>query len=283
MKTLKREYQIICDNYPLGSEIIFDSFEFDKLGLNAAFYMKKGVYTVKKYGFFSVGDKHFANLYLDKGIFLQIIYREDETLGYFVSKIVEKHFLRNSFDKGFWLGSRDERGFMFYDDYFYGRDTWKFFGEFLENVCARYFKNFTNYEEIEYNVEDAYCSSNIIGLLIENGYSEDYVKESLQKELQEREWIIDFVYEDNNVEIYYHFNDNDLEKRFEFVKNSTYLIKMVEKNRIYDKKIQSSMFKRNIEDEFYEREYLGITYEEELSVINLVICIPIDITDFRKL
>jgi len=57
---------------------------------------------------------------------------------------------------------------------------------------------------------------------------------------------------------------------------------MVENKNAYDKKIQASMFYRDVEDEFYEKEYLGISYDEELSLVYLSIAIPIDITDFRK-
>lgn len=282
MKSLKKEYESMYEKYPVGQKIIFDSFEFDKLGLNSSFYMKKGDYTVKKHGFFSVHEKHFVNIYFDKGIFLQICYTDEEVLGYWVFKIFEKHFLRNSFDRGFWLGGKEERGFMFYDDYFYGRDPWKFFGEFLENFCRTYFKDFREFDDIEYEVEDAYCSTNLFQILKSEGFDEKTIKDAFDEELKNREWIIDYAFDGELLEIYYHFNDNDLEKRFKFMKNASYYIKMVENKNAYDKKIQASMFYRDVEDEFYEKEYLGISYDEELSLVYLSIAIPIDITDFRK-
>lgn len=282
MKSLKKEYQVMYEKYPVGQKIIFDSFEFDKLGLNSSFYMKKGDYTVKKHGFFSVSEKHFVNFYFDKGIYLQISYTEEEILGYWVFKVFEKHFLRNNFDRSFWLGGKEERGFMFYDDYFYGRDPWKFFGEFLENFCRTYFKGFKEYDDIEYEVEDAYCSTNLIEVLKTVGFAEEEIRTALAKELKNREWIIDYAFDEEMLEIYYHFNDNDLEKRFQFIRNSSYHIKMVENEMVYDKKLNASMFSRSVEEEFYENEYLGIVYDEELSLVYLSIAIPIDITDFKK-
>ena len=50
----------------------------------------------------------------------------------------KKYFLRNSMDRGFWFGGKDERGMMFFDDYFWGRDPWEFFGDFLENFKDKF-------------------------------------------------------------------------------------------------------------------------------------------------
>lgn len=282
MKNLRNEYKLMYEKFPVGEKIIFDNFEFDKLSLKSIFYLKKSELIVKKHGFFSVGDNHWVNLYFDNGVHIQICYNEGEIVTYWIFKTLERHFLRNSFDRAFWLGAKDERGLLFYDDYFYGRDPWKFFEEFLEHFCSVYFKDFDCFDEIEYEVEDAYCKTNLIEILKNHGIKIEKIKKSLSEELKKREWIIDYVFNENDLEIYYHFNEGDLDKRFSFMKNTSYAIKMVDNGVVYDKKVLSSLFQRKVEDEFFEKEYIGMVYEEELSLILLTVGIPIDISDFKR-
>lgn len=282
MKNLRNEYKVMYDKFPAGGKIVFESFEFDELDLNSVFHMKKKEHIIKKHGFFSIGDVHLVNLYFDKGIYIQICYNEDGVLFHWVFKTLERHFLRNSFDRAYWLGSKEERGFMFYDDYFYERDIWKYFEEFLEHFCVTYFKEFNFFDEIEYEVEDAYCKSNLVEIFGNFGIGVEKIDECLKKELENRPWIIDYVFDGNDLEIYYHFSEADLEKRFSFMKNSSYSIKMIENGIVYDKKIHSTLFNRNVKDEFFEKEYVGMVYDEELSLVVLNVGIPIEIINFKR-
>ena len=279
---MEKNIELICNMYPVGEKITFEAFEFDKASLNTVFYMENTEYTIVKHGFFNVGDKNYAQIFLDKGLILQICYLEGEPKQCAIFRTYKKYFLRNSMDRGFWFGGKDERGMMFFDDYFWGRDPWEFFGDFLENFISKYFPNIIDMEEFSYEVEDAYCSSNLFSLLKAKNISEDIIKKAFDEEVSKRAWIIDYLFEEGNVEIYYHFDENELEKKFEFMKNTSYYIKMFENNIAYDKQQSTSIFVRDAENEIYNEEYLALVYEQEMSMIYVNIGIPIRENCIRK-
>jgi len=279
---MEKNIELICNMYPVGEKINFEIFEFDKASLNTVFYMENTEYTIVKHGFFNVGEKNYVHIFLDKGLTIQVCYFEEEPKQYAVYRTYKKYFLKNSMDRAFWFGGKEERGMMFFDDYFWGRDPWEFFGDFLENFILEYFPNIIDMDEFSYEVEDAFCSSNIVSLLKDKGISVNTIKKYFDKEILKREWIIDYLIEEGNIEIYYHFNENELEKKFEFMKNTSYYIEMLENSIFYNKQQSTSIFLRNVENEVYKEEYLTLVYEQEMSMIYVNIGIPIDENSIRK-
>lgn len=279
---MEKEIELICKMYPVGKKVTFESFEFDKASINTVFYMDNKDYTILKHGFFKVGDKNYAQIFLDRGLMLQICYLEGEAKQCAIFRTYKKYFLKNSMDRAFWFGGKEERGMMFFDDYFWGRDPWEYFGEFLENFISKYFPHIKEGNEFSYEVEDAYCSSDIVSFLREKNISQEEIEEAFKKELAKRDWIIDYVFEEGNIEIYYHFDENELEKKFEFMKNTSYYIKMIENGIVYDKQQSISIFVRDVENEAYNEEYLVLVYEQEMSMIYVNIGIPIIENSIRR-
>ncbi len=104
----------------------------------------------------------------------------------------------------------------------------------------------------------------------------------MAEEIDSRDWIIDYSYDEEVLEIYYLFNDSDLEKRFDFIRNNTYILKIIEENRVYDRKINTSFFQRDVNSEFCQKEYVGINYDNDLSIIEVNVGVPIDVDDFKR-
>lgn len=274
--------EYICKKYQIGEKIVFNNLNFDKISLNSFFYMDKKEYTITKHGCFSIGERDYEELYLDKELILQSVHIRGQLIEYRVFKVLKKYFLKNSMDKLFWFGGKEERGMMFFNDYFWGRDPWEFFGDFFKEFVYNYFPNIIDMKELSYEVEEAYCTSNIISLLIEKNIDIEEIQKKFQNELLKREWIIDYVFEDDKIEIYYHFNENELEKSYEFIRNASYILDIHEKNISYDETHNSSLFVRKVYNEFFNKEYLALVYFKETSMINVFVGIPIDESNFMK-
>ena len=276
------KFKEVMDLFPIGKKIIFDKFNFDEFDLNLAFHMKNGEYQIKKHGLLSVGNLKWLNLYFDKDTYLQICFEEESILGYSIFRTFNRYFLKNSFDRSFWLGSKEERGLMFYDDYFYCKEIHNFFYGFIKSFCSKYFIKFDDFDSIDCEIEDAYFKVNILELLKNINVSKEQLDKALAEEIDNREWIIDYSYDEESLEIYYHFNDNDLEKRFDFIRNNTYIVKIIEENRVYDRKINTSLFQRDVNNHFCQKEYVGISYDNDLSIIEVNVGVPVDVDEFRR-
>ena len=282
MISIEKEFKKVMELYPIGEKLIFDKFNFDEFDLNLAFHMKNGEYQIIKHGLLSVGTLKWLNLYFNKDTYLQICFEDDTILGYSMFRTFNKYFLKSSFDRSFWLGSKDDRGLMFYDDYFYCKEIHNFFYEFVENFCSKYFLEFDDFSAIDYKIEDAFFKVNLLELLKNINISKEELDKALAEEIDSRDWIIDYSYDEESLEIYYLFNDSDLEKRFDFIRNNTYILKIIEENRVYDRKINTSFFQRDVNSEFCQKEYVGINYDNDLSIIEVNVGVPIDVDDFKR-
>lgn len=282
MDIIERDFTKMMEKYPIGEKIIFSNSEFEKYDLSLAFHLKMGEYKIIKHGILSVGNLKWLNLYFDKDTYLQICFEEETVLGYSVFKTINRYFLKNSFDRGFWLGSREERGLMFYDDYFYCREIQNLFTEFIEDFCIKYFGGFDDFDSIEYELEDAFFRTNILKVLEEYGINKEQLDTALAEEIDNTDWIIDYTYDNEQLEIYYFFSKGDLEKRFDFIRNNTFLLKMIESGMAYDRKINSSFFQRNVDNHFCKKEYIGMSYDNDLSIIEISVGVPIDSCDFKR-
>ena len=65
-------------------------------------------------------------------------------------------------------------------------------------------------------------------------------------------------------------------------KFNTYILKIIEENRVYDRKINTSFFQRDVNSEFCQKEYVGINYDNDLSIIEVNVGVPIDVDDFKR-
>ena len=153
---------------------------------------------------------------------------------------------------------------------------------FVENFCSKYFLEFDDFSSIDYKIEDAFFKVNLLELLKNINISKEELDKALAEEIDSRDWIIDYSYDEESLEIYYLFNDSDLEKRFDFIRNNTYILKIIEENRVYDRKINTSFFQRDVNSEFCQKEYVGINYDNDLSIIEVNVGVPIDVDDFKR-
>lgn len=283
MKVIEENFGKIMRSYPVGSKIIFKDFELDKFDLNGVFHIDAGEYVIKKQGVLNIGKQNILNLYLENNLIFQVCFVEENMeVNYFIFKNFDKYYLKNSFDRSFWLGGRDERGFLFYDDYFYVREINKIFEEFIKNICINNFKEFDDFDSIEFEVEDAFFRTNLLKVLEESKISKESLEVVLAKEIKDREWLIDYVFDEDSLEIYYHFSEEDIEKRFDFMKNVSYTLKLCETETVYGKKVISSLFQRDIKNKFYDKEYIELLYDSDLSVILLKSGIILDKKYFQK-
>lgn len=87
----------------------------------------------------------------------------------------------------------------------YSNNIEHLFEEFLEAVCAKLFDNFNYFEHIEYEIEDAYCRTNLLQISEQNSITRSKLEKILIEELTNRDWIIDYAFDNDVLEIYYYF------------------------------------------------------------------------------
>lgn len=149
-------------------------------------------------------------------------------------------------------------------------------------------------ENTEINVEDSYVSTNLFSLISENiGEDINKTSDDAEKLLSKHDWFIELLNTDNLTEIYYDFNNKDLEKIYYNLSHLEQKLKIKEFNYEFDNyKINYSKknqlltkFIRDVEDEFNEVEYLKVLITEmnQLAthyVIEIYRGIPINLSNF---
>lgn len=266
MREIEKE---ILDKFKVGKKIFFKNLPKNSFDLELNFFLKEEIFEINKHILFDVGKYRVIEIYFDKSDYIQIIIENEKINSIKCFTTVEKRYLKDNFERALWLGTSIDRGLMFYDDYFFSKNVDSIFDNFLFDILDKNFEKFDDYDSIEYEIEDSHIRTNILEVILNNGFFEKDIISTLEKEIMENSWIIDYKIDEEVLEIYYHFLEEQLEKRYLFVRNGRYNIEIFGNNTSFEKERISSLFERELNSQKYTKEFILMNYDIDLSILDI--------------
>lgn len=295
----KRVDDFLPEYLQIGTFLQFGGLEFSNVGTNSKFIFEKQEAYIEKVGIATVEGIKFVNLYLGgvegQEAYLQLRYKGEDIdvcklfVNYdYIYPETEEEWI-------YWLGKDKLQGIIGDDTFIIDEEPVEKIARILYKVGASLYEEFHNFEDCDFYEEESYISTDIIEKLSQlTGKSYDEVKSFFEEKLEDEDWLLEIIKEEDLTAFYYNFSESDLQTEYYNIngkgksyryKEKVYQVNEDEKKvvkNIYEKR--GAMYSRDIEDEFFEEEYIVVNYlhEKERKTISIDLGIPIQISTIKK-
>lgn len=296
----KLSYNFLPDYLHIGANLNFNGLEFYGEGIKSKFIFEKEGIKIEKIGIIHIKDLVFAILYLkgaeDQDAFIKISYEDNKMSK---AKLFENYdcvYPESKEEWLYWIGNNKIKGIIGADNFIVDEEPLETIGRILLKIGKNIYNDFISIDDFEFYEENAYISTNIIEKIAEReNKSYEEIRTYFEERLEEEDWFLDIQKEGNLTAFYYNFADNELQteyynvygdegKKFNYKEKIYYYDE--EKGKInyevYEK--IGALYARAIDDEFYEEEYMFVTYEKgkHKERISIDLGIPLQLNNLEN-
>ncbi|TDT71591.1 hypothetical protein EV215_0969 [Hypnocyclicus thermotrophus] len=276
----------------IDKNIHFENLNFLNNDLNSRFIFDSNTSTIDDISFIEINNYKIINLYFkiidSSNSYLQFIFENDIFNNCYLFTTINTIYPSEKKEWIYWLGNEHITGII-NDDIFILEDTpLEKTVTTLYKIVKKIFPNFNNFTNVNFNNSDSNVSTNLLHLISsELGISIKEVFSKFNTAISSIDWIIDLLLNESEAEFYIILSEGDLEseyKKLSYFEKLKYIEKSKNKENSNIKK-ESMIFYRDVENEFYSKEYIKLTinHEKFSPNISIDIGIPLSTSDIKLL